>query len=102
MTVLQTILVSLGSTALFTTLSVILVQTPVKLEKGDLVLVIPSPWGPASPDIIQRAGLGELLPERPPLGSFTQLENDTDFARLKQNGAWLVLDGQRFAELCGQ
>lgn len=81
-------------------LSVAAISAPV--EQGDMVLVMSYPWGPTPADILKKSNLVERFPESAPMGSFTQIETDTDPARLKTNGAWFVLHGDRLAELCSR
>ena len=70
-------------------------------EIGSPVLVVSVPWGATAAQIVKRAGLFEIAPERAPLGALTTLSAPSDIENLKKNGAWLVIDGKKVAELCG-
>jgi hypothetical protein len=66
-------------------------------EEGGPVLVVA-----ANPDAsIRGAGGRPFGPGRAPLGSLAT-SNDPEFAqRLRESGAWLVLDGRILSAICG-
>lgn len=72
-----------------------------KPDFGSPVLVVSKPWGPTAAQVIERAGMFEIAPERAPLGALTTLSGPDDIEKLKENGAWFVIDGKKVAELCG-
>ncbi len=69
---------------------------------GVPVLVIANPWYGTADEVISRAGLVEISPERAPLGALTMLDDPDDASRLRKNGAWFVIDGELIAQICGQ
>ncbi|MEM1076677.1 MAG: hypothetical protein AAF665_04250 [Pseudomonadota bacterium] len=67
---------------------------------GQVVLVVSPPWSDSSQIVL--ASDGALV--GPVVGMFGALavaDDGTFFGRLKENGAWLVLDGTTLAEFCG-
>lgn len=100
MTPVLSLLSATGVALVLTMVSVGLSLTATHLEAGDLVLVVAAPWGPQAHDIIRSSGLNETYPVRAPLGGLTQLSTPSDAGRLRENGAWLLLDGKRIAALC--
>ncbi|CUH88342.1 hypothetical protein PH5382_02277 [Phaeobacter sp. CECT 5382] len=72
------------------------------LRAGEPVLVVTLPWGPSAASIVSSAGLFEISPETAPFGALTVLTNPADAKRLRENGAWFVLDGKTVAQLCAQ
>ncbi|MDE4096525.1 MULTISPECIES: hypothetical protein [Rhodobacterales] len=72
------------------------------LSPGTPILVVSAPWGPDAPDVIAGSGLQEISPERAPFGALTVLEDLADARRLKENGAWFVVDGTVIAQICAE
>lgn len=72
------------------------------LSIGEPVLVISAPWREDAADVIRRAGLQEISPERAPFGALTALSDASEVERLKNNGAWFVVDGRLVAQLCAE
>lgn len=69
-------------------------------DVGEIALVISPPWGPSSHQIAEKAGVQEVAPERAPLGVLVSVDRADAVGRLYENGAWLVVDGNRILELC--
>ena len=70
-------------------------------DPTSVLLVVVSPAGPGAVDVIRAAGGVPIGPNRAPLASLAA-PAAPDFAlRLRDAGAWLVLDGQRLAAICG-
>jgi len=69
---------------------------------GRPVLVVTVPWGTGAEDLIVLAGGVPMGPVSAPIASMAMSDTAGFVTRLKQAGAWLVLDGQRLAEICGE
>ena len=69
---------------------------------GEPVLVITLPWRAGAAEVISRSGLQEVSPERAPFGALTVLDDLADAGRLKENGAWFVIDGKMIAQICAE
>ena len=82
----------------FVSLAFLLMGT--KADQGDLALVIPYPWGPEASEIITRSGMVETYPVRAPFGSLTVINTPGDLTKLRELGAWFILDGKKVAEIC--
>ncbi len=78
----------------------LVLAAPQVLRPGEPVLVISAPWSLDAATVISKTGLHEISPERAPLGALTVLAKAGDEERLRQNGAWFVIDGTVIARLC--
>lgn len=68
---------------------------------GQPVLVITAPWGSTAEELIALAGGVPVGPVSAPIAIMATSDEVAFVMRLKQAGAWLVLDGQRLAAICG-
>ena len=68
---------------------------------GEVALVIASPWGKSAAEIAAFSGMQEVAPERAPMGALVMLKSPRSVDRLYSQGAWLVVNGRRVLELCG-
>jgi type IV secretory pathway protease TraF len=69
-------------------------------DVGGVALVIAPPWRGGAAAVAVAVGLREVAPEAAPLGSLVLLETPQDVARLYDQGAWFVVNGQKVLELC--
>lgn len=72
------------------------------VRAGEPILVIAAPWRAGAAEVIARTGLQEISPERAPFGALTVLDDIADVGRLKENGAWFVIDGKMIARICAE
>lgn len=84
-----------------------LVASPVVLvasstpRDGIPVIVVGAPWGDRLETVISQAGGQILGPESAPFARIATSDTPEFFQRLRDAGAWAVLDGTRLATLCG-
>lgn len=71
------------------------------LETGRPVVVISAPWADAD-GLIRISGGQSIGLERTPVATLAYAAQDDFFDKLKQNGAWAVLDGRAAARICGE
>ena len=68
---------------------------------GGLVLVISPPWSGGAARIVVQSG-GQLVgPDAAPFARFATSEGPKFDRKLREAGAWAVLDGTRLAAICG-
>lgn len=67
---------------------------------GPWVIVVP-PWRSAA-DVALRAGGRLIGPAQAPLGDLVAAEAPDAVARLAAAGAWVVVDAENLADLCGE
>lgn len=68
---------------------------------GPLVVVVSAPGAEARDAMIRRAGGSPVGPVRTPFAGLAMSEAPGFAERLREAGAWIVLDGQRIAQICG-
>jgi hypothetical protein len=67
---------------------------------GGLLLVVVPPWEDGA-GVIDAAGGWLVGPDQPIIGIYATSDAGGFAGRLRAAGAWLVLDGQAVATLCG-
>lgn len=67
---------------------------------GGLLLVVVPPWASAV-DVVDAAGGRPIGPEQSPFGLFATSDAQDFPDRLRDAGAWAVLDGTAVSTLCG-
>lgn len=90
----------LAAACLLSFSALVLAASASSMTVGDLVLVVSYPWGAKPSQIIVQSGLIETYPLRAPLGSLAVIKGPNDLNTLKENGAWLLLNGKMIATLC--
>ena len=68
---------------------------------ASLLLVVVPPAGPDAVAVIRAAGGVPVGPRQAPLAAFAAAPAPHFAERLRSQGAWMVLDGDRLAALCG-
>lgn len=71
-----------------------------KPQKGEIALVVASPFGSPLEEILNATNMTEAYPNRAPMGTFVHLETQESYNMLIENGAWLVLRGEEILDLC--
>lgn len=71
-----------------------------KPEVGEVALVLAKPWRGTADEIVALSDASEVSPVQPPLGVFVKLETEDTVEQLYQNGAWVVVNGEKVLELC--
>lgn len=92
----------LGSSVLGIALLPLLVL--FSLEKpalGEIALVIAPPWKGGTTQVAHLANVPQVSPEQALFGGFVEIEDQGATDRLYGSGAWIVVKGQRLAEICG-
>ena len=65
-----------------------------------VALVVASPAGQSIGDILKASDMTDAFPGRAPIGAFVVLEDADSLQRLRENGAWFVIDGKRILAFC--
>lgn len=91
-------LILMGLMGVFAAPVGVLVSAPV--TDGQAMLIIAAPWVDTS-EIIRKAGAAQIGPQSAPLGALAYSEESGLENRLREAGAWAVLDGRVISQLCG-
>ena len=67
---------------------------------GDVALIIRSPWSDPIDTIIANSGMQTIVPVEAPIGTLVVLGSVHSVTQLYENGAWLVVNGERILEIC--
>ncbi len=71
-------------------------------QPGEIALIIRSPWADPISTIIENSGTQAVVPVEAPIGTLVILGNANSVERLYENGALLVVHGERILEICRQ
>lgn len=68
--------------------------------QGDFALVVSTPWGTPPSDVLRGADVDQALPVDVGFGTLVRLNSSDSYERLRSNGAWFVLNGNKVFTLC--